>query len=77
VQNHDGLGKVLSSSSVVTDGQPDDVPGLLLIKAAVPHQGKDLDAMTATATALKERSLELFKDALKDYQKRESCLRPF
>ncbi|WWC87200.1 uncharacterized protein L201_002086 [Kwoniella dendrophila CBS 6074] len=49
-------------------GLPDDVPPLLLLKSAAPHAGKDLDAMRATATALKERSLELFKNALKDYQ---------
>ncbi|ORY26904.1 hypothetical protein BCR39DRAFT_540030 [Naematelia encephala] len=47
---------------------PDDVPPLLLLKSAAPHAGRDLDAMKATATALKERSLELFKTALKEYQ---------
>ncbi|WRT65046.1 uncharacterized protein IL334_001988 [Kwoniella shivajii] len=47
---------------------PDDVPPLLLLKSAAPHAGKDLEAMRATAKALKERSLELFKTALKDYQ---------
>jgi hypothetical protein len=54
--------------------QPEDVPPLLLLKSATPHLGKDLDAMKATATALKERSLEMFKTALKDYTERE--LRP-
>ncbi|GFZ49123.1 26S proteasome regulatory subunit RPN6 [Saitozyma sp. JCM 24511] len=46
---------------------PDDLAPLLLLKSAAPHLGKDLDAMRATATALKERSLEMFKTALKDY----------
>lgn len=41
------------------------------MKSAVAHAGKDLDAMKATATALKERSLELFKGALKEYHERE------
>jgi 26S proteasome regulatory subunit N6 len=44
-----------------------------LLKSAAPHLGKDLDAMRATATALKERSLEMFKTALKDYTERK-CL---
>ena len=58
---------------VVADSkQPDDVPPLLLLKSAAPHAGKNLDAMKATATALKERSLDMFKTALKDYQERES-----
>jgi hypothetical protein len=52
--------------------QPDDVPPLLLLKSAAPHAGKDLDAMKATATALKERSLDLFKKTLKEYHERES-----
>jgi hypothetical protein len=47
------------------------VPPLLLLKSAAPHAGKDLDAMKATAVALKERSLELFKTTLKEYQERE------
>jgi len=47
---------------------PDDVAPLLQLKSAAPHLGKDLDAMKATAKALKERSLDLFKTALKDYQ---------
>jgi hypothetical protein len=45
----------------------------LLLKSAAPHAGKDLDAMKATAVALKERSLELFKTTLKEYQERESA----
>ncbi|ORX34352.1 hypothetical protein BD324DRAFT_609994 [Kockovaella imperatae] len=49
-------------------GLPDDVPPLLLLKSAQPFLGKDLDAMRATGTALKERSLDLFKVALKEYQ---------
>ncbi|KAK4684303.1 26S proteasome regulatory subunit N6, partial [Tremellales sp. Uapishka_1] len=49
-------------------GLPDDVAPLLLLKSAQPHQGVDIEAMKATAKALKERSLELFKTALKDYQ---------
>jgi len=51
--------------------QPDDVPPLLLLKSAAPHAGKDLDAMKATATALKERSLDLFKKTLKEYHERQ------
>ncbi|EIW68716.1 hypothetical protein TREMEDRAFT_44537 [Tremella mesenterica DSM 1558] len=47
---------------------PDDVAPLMLLKSAVSYQGKDLDAMKATAVALKERSLDMFKAALKDYQ---------
>ena len=46
----------------------------MLLKSAAPHLGKDLDAMKATATALKERSLEMFKTTLKDYQERESVI---
>ncbi|KAK1926374.1 hypothetical protein DB88DRAFT_481604 [Papiliotrema laurentii] len=46
---------------------PDDVPPLLLLKSAAPHAGRDLEAMKATAKALKERSLDLFKKALKEY----------
>lgn len=41
------------------------------LKSAAPHAGRDLDAMQATAKALKERSLDMFKDALKEYQERE------
>jgi len=52
--------------------QPDDVAPLLLLKAAAPLAGPDLDSMKATARALKERSLDLFKQALKDYQDRKS-----
>ena len=51
--------------------QPDDIPPLLLLKSARQFEGKDLQAMSATATALKERSLDLFKTALKEYQERE------
>lgn len=52
----------------VMTGLPDDVPPLLLLKSASPHAGRDLDAMRATGMALKERSLEMFKATLKDYQ---------
>jgi 26S proteasome regulatory subunit N6 len=44
---------------------------LLLLKSAAPHAGSELDSMRATAKALKERSLDLFKTALKEYQERE------
>jgi 26S proteasome regulatory subunit N6 len=52
-------------------GQPDDIAPLLLLKSAAPHAGSELDSMRATAKALKERSLDMFKTALKDYQERE------
>lgn len=57
--------------SRLTITQPDDVPPLLLLKAAAPHLGKDLDAMRETAAALKARSLDMFKQTLKDYNQRE------
>ncbi|KAL7424353.1 26S proteasome regulatory subunit rpn6 [Cryptotrichosporon argae] len=49
-------------------GLPDDVPPLLLLKSAVRHAGPDLDAMRATAKAQKERSLDMFKTTLREYQ---------
>ncbi|RSH88203.1 26S proteasome regulatory subunit rpn6 [Apiotrichum porosum] len=49
-------------------GLSDDVPALLLMKSASRYAGKDLDAMKATAQAQKERSLEMFKETLKEYQ---------
>lgn len=52
--------------------QPEDVNALLSMKSASRYTGKDLDAMKATAEAQKERSLELFKSTLKDFQERES-----
>ncbi|ODN87098.1 26S proteasome regulatory subunit N6 [Cryptococcus wingfieldii CBS 7118] len=48
-------------------GLPDDVFSSLLLKSAQPYAGRDLDAMKAAAVALKDRSLESFKTALKDY----------
>jgi hypothetical protein len=41
-----------------------------MMKSAVRYAGKDLDAMKATAQAQKERSLEMFKSTLKEYQDR-------
>lgn len=40
------------------------------MKSASRYSGKDLEAMKATAEAQKERSLELFKSTLKEYQDR-------
>lgn len=42
-----------------------------MMKSALRYAGRDLDAMKATAEAQKERSLEMFKDTLKEYQDRE------
>ncbi|KAJ9109305.1 hypothetical protein QFC21_000634 [Naganishia friedmannii] len=50
---------------------PDDVAPILALKAAAKYQGKETEAMQAVANALKERSLELFEKALKDYSKGE------
>lgn len=58
----------------LTAQQPDDVNALLSMKSASRFSGKDLEAMKATAEAQKERSLELFKSTLKEYQDRE-CIR--
>ncbi|EKC98315.1 hypothetical protein A1Q2_07329 [Trichosporon asahii var. asahii CBS 8904] len=52
----------------LTAQQPDDVNALLSMKSASRFSGKDLEAMKATAEAQKERSLELFKSTLKEYQ---------
>lgn len=41
------------------------------MKSAARYAGKDLEAMKATAQAQKERSLEMFKETLKEYQDRE------
>jgi 26S proteasome regulatory subunit N6 len=72
VQSHDEPRELsLSVRLTKLTSQPDDVPPLLLLKSAAPHAGKDLDAMRATANALKERSLELFKETLKEYQGRQ------
>ncbi|AFR98599.1 26S proteasome regulatory subunit N6 [Cryptococcus neoformans C23] len=48
-------------------GSPTDVFSLLSLKSAAPYIGKDVDAMKAIATALEERSLDLFKTALQNY----------
>ncbi|KIR27492.1 26S proteasome regulatory subunit N6 [Cryptococcus deuterogattii 99/473] len=48
-------------------GTPNDVFSLLSLKSAAPYMGKDVDAMKAVATALEERSLDLFKTALQNY----------
>ncbi|KAJ9128365.1 hypothetical protein QFC24_000658 [Naganishia onofrii] len=48
---------------------PDDVAPILALKAAAKYQGRETEAMQAVANALKERSLELFEKALKDYSK--------
>ncbi|OWT35803.1 26S proteasome regulatory subunit N6 [Cryptococcus neoformans] len=48
-------------------GSPTDVFSLLSLKSAAPYIGKDVDAMKAIATALEERSLDLFKTALQSY----------
>ncbi|OWZ50260.1 26S proteasome regulatory subunit N6 [Cryptococcus neoformans 125.91] len=48
-------------------GSPNDVFSLLSLKSAAPYIGKDVDAMKAIATALEERSLDLFKTALQNY----------
>lgn len=49
-------------------GLPDDVTALLSMKSSVRFAGKDLDAMKAVAHAQTERSLEMFKTTLQDYQ---------
>jgi 26S proteasome regulatory subunit N6 len=49
-------------------GLPDDVTALLTMKSAARFAGKDLDAMKAVARAQTERSLEMFKTTLQDYQ---------
>lgn len=41
------------------------------MKSAARFAGKDLEAMKAVARAQKERSLEMFKSTLQDYQDRE------
>ncbi|KAJ9107825.1 hypothetical protein QFC19_002731 [Naganishia cerealis] len=48
---------------------PDDVAPILALKAAAKYQGREVEAMQAVANALKERSLEMFEKALKDYSK--------
>lgn len=53
--------------------QPNDVFSLLSLKSAAPYIGKDVDAMKAIATALEERSLDLFKTALQNYSDRRSA----
>ncbi|WVQ92663.1 hypothetical protein IAS59_006477 [Cryptococcus gattii] len=48
-------------------GTPNDIFSLLSLKSAAPYMGKDVDSMKAIATALEERSLDLFKTALQNY----------
>ncbi len=48
--------------------QPDDIQSITSLKAAQKHLGVDLDATKAIATALKERSLEMFETALKKHK---------
>lgn len=43
------------------------------MKSAARFAGRDLEAMKATAKAQQERSLEMFKAALRDYQDRQLC----
>ncbi|WVN89132.1 uncharacterized protein L203_104348 [Cryptococcus depauperatus CBS 7841] len=50
-------------------GLPDDVFPILLTKSATPYAGEDVEAMKATAVALKERSLDMFNTALREYKK--------
>ena len=56
------------SASLAPLSQPDDIAGITALKAAQKHLGVDLDAMNAIATALKERSLEMFESALRRHK---------
>lgn len=66
----------LVQGSLAYNSQSDDVPALLMMKSALRYAGKDLDAMKATARAQKERSLEMFKNTLKEYQDRTYYSQP-
>ena len=79
MQNHDELGKLRPPSMsrcllIAMHFQPDDIQSITSLKAAQKHLGVDLDAMKAIATALKERSLEMFETSLKKHKNGMSSL---